>query len=103
VALQFTYSREGGLANGCARCGCAAVWPEEGDDPGGPVLDQKGTPAGRPTGPVRGFQAGRGRRVRWAEMGQEARRTGRADGLTMRNQKNKNWLTGGLPRLPGRN
>jgi hypothetical protein len=28
-------------------------------------------------------------------MGQEAGRTGCADGLTMKNQKNKNWLMAG--------
>jgi hypothetical protein len=41
--------------------------------------------------------------VRWAKIGQEVGWTGRADGLTMKNPKNKNWLMGGLPRLPGQN
>jgi hypothetical protein len=79
------------------------AWPEEGDNLGGPVLGRKAAHAGRAAGPVWGFWAGWGRRVRWAEKGQNAGRTGHADGLTMKNQKNKNWLMGGLPRLPGRN
>jgi hypothetical protein len=83
--------------------GSDAAWPEEGDNPGGLVLGRKAAQAGRAAGPVRGFWAERGRRVRWAEKGQNAGWTGHANGLTMKNQKNKNWLTGGLPRLPGQN
>jgi hypothetical protein len=83
--------------------GNGAAWPEEGDDSGGLVLGRKAAHTGRPARLVRGFRARRGRRVRWAEMGQEVGWTGHADGLTMKNQKNKNWLTGELPRLPGRN
>jgi hypothetical protein len=32
-------------------------------------------------------------------MDQKVGRTGRADGLMMKNQKNKNWLTGRLAEL----
>jgi hypothetical protein len=53
----------------------AVGWPSSGGrkKATGPRLGQKAAHASRPDGPVRGFQAGRGRRVWWVEMGQEAR------------------------------
>jgi hypothetical protein len=56
-----------------------------------------GRAAEKPPGLVQGFRVGR---AQWAEMGQKAGRTGRYSGL--RDEKSKERLTGGLPRIPGR-
>jgi hypothetical protein len=56
-----------------------------------------GRVAEKPPGLVQGFWAGR---AQWAEMGQKAGRTGRYGGL--HDEKSKERLTGGLPRIPGR-
>jgi hypothetical protein len=52
----------------------AAGWPSVRGrrKAAGHRLVRKATQAGKPDGSVRGFRAGRGRRVWWAEMGQEA-------------------------------
>jgi hypothetical protein len=55
-----------------------------------------GRVAEKPPGMVQGFQAGR---AQWAEMGQQAGRTGRYGGLHY--EKSKERLTSGLPRIPG--
>jgi hypothetical protein len=68
----------------------AAGWPSTGGrrKAAGPSLGQKATQAGRPDGPVQGFRAGRGRRVWWAEMGQEAEEAWAGMGIST---ENSNW------------
>jgi hypothetical protein len=51
-----------------------------------------GHAAEKAPGLVQDFRAGRGRRVRWVEMGQKAGRTGCADGLVREeSSKEKRW------------
>jgi hypothetical protein len=74
-----------------------AGWPSAGGrrKASGPRLGRKARQAGRPDGPVRGFRAEGGRRVWWAEMGQEAREAWTGMGISMEIQI-------GLPRPMGR-
>jgi hypothetical protein len=67
---------------------------QEEEDDG--LVGRVGRVAEKPPGMVQGFQAGR---AQWAEMGQQAGRTGRYGGLHY--EKSKERLTSGLPRIPG--
>jgi hypothetical protein len=68
----------------------AMGWPSTGGrrKAAGPRLGRKAVQDSRPDGPVRGFRAGRGRRVWWAEMGQEAGEAWAGRGIST---KNSNW------------
>jgi hypothetical protein len=66
-------------------------WPSAGGrrKAAWPRLGQTATQTSRLDGPVRGFQAGRGRRVWWTEMGQEARVAWAGMGIST---ENSNWV-----------
>jgi hypothetical protein len=74
----------------------AAGWPSAGGRRKvvAPRLGQKAAHAGRLDGSVRGFQARRGRRVLWAEMGQEAREAWAGMGISTENSNSATKANG---------